>query len=317
MQDEAAGTAVVLRAPAKVNLGLKITGVRSDGYHEIQSIFAPINLYDEIVIAPNLEGQRSRVNYFSPNNTPLNFENDTVTRALHILSEAKISVPVVDIKITKKIPAGGGLGGGSSDAATVLKYLYEHFAPVITDSQINYGLNSMALKIGSDVPFFLGRGATLVWGIGEKLKPVKLESFAVLVSTPPFEVLTKDAYSWFDKECELTHGAADATTTMIDEALATILASGVSGPYPRIIKMREIIEIMKNDLEKPVETRHPEIGILKKALRQWGALGSLMSGSGSSVYGVFRSLNDAVTAREKLQQQFPSTYAFFACETLI
>jgi 4-diphosphocytidyl-2-C-methyl-D-erythritol kinase len=263
------------------------------------------------VIAPR-EGSH-RVTYFTPNNTPLEYQNDTVSRALQILAEAKISIPFVDIKITKKIPAGGGLGGGSSDAATVLKYLYERFAPISADSQVNQGLNTLALKIGSDVPFFLGRGATLVWGVGEKLKPVKLEPFAVLVSTPPFEVLTKEAYSWFDAESELTRRGADATTTMIDEAVA----SGISGPYPRILKVREIIEIMKNDLEKPVELRHPEIGILKKALRQWGALGSLMSGSGSSVYGVFRSLNDATTAREKLQQNFPSTYAFFACETLV
>src|SRR5580704_11697129 len=118
MRDDPTGTVVVLRAPAKVNLGLRITGVRKDGFHELQSLFAPINLYDDIVIAPR-EGDH-RVRYFTTNNTPLEYQNDTVSRALQILAEAKISIPFVDIKITKKIPAGGGLGGGSSDAATVL-----------------------------------------------------------------------------------------------------------------------------------------------------------------------------------------------------
>lgn len=180
-------TAVVLRAPAKVNLGLRIVGVRKDGFHEIQSLFAPINLYDDIVIAPGTGKVESCVTYVTTNNTPLHYKNDTVSRALQVLKTAKISFPPLDIKITKRIPSGGGLGGGSSDAAIVLKFLFERYAPVAADSQIDNGLSQLALKIGSDVPFFSGKGAALVSGVGERLNPIRLEPFAVLVCTPPFE----------------------------------------------------------------------------------------------------------------------------------
>ena len=302
---------VVLRSPAKINLGLRIVGRRTDGYHEIRSLFSPISLFDEIVLSPSIDGKTS-VTYVTQKGSPLHFQNDTVSRVLEVLSETGLGITPLHIKITKLIPHGAGLGGGSSNAGIVLKFLYERLAPTAENTGGGQVLIRLASQIGADVPFFVGRGPALVSGIGEQITGVKTEPFAVVVAVPPFPVNTRQAYLWFDQECELTRPDADATTKMVQEAEA----SGTSGSYPRVINLREIIEILKNDLEKPVEARHPEIGILKEALRTRGALGTLMSGTGSSVYGVYRSLSEAITAREKLQLHFPSSYAFFSCETL-
>jgi 4-diphosphocytidyl-2-C-methyl-D-erythritol kinase len=299
---------VVLRAPAKINLGLRITGRRDNGYHELQSLFTPINLYDEITLGPGIDDQNT-VTFTTENGAPLEFPNDSVSLALKILRDYTKELPPLEVKIKKRIPVGSGLGGGSSDAGTVLQFLAHRFSD-IEDSD----LRELAFKIGSDVPFFLYRKSALVWGIGDELKNVKVEPFGLVVAVPPFSISTKTAYGWFDKDCELTRPATDATTNRSNEAQA--LGFRRLDAHSQIITLQEIAEDLKNDLEKSVESRHPEIGILKKALRQWGALGSLMSGSGSSVYGIYKSLTEATEASVKLQQHFPSNYAFFVCETL-
>jgi 4-diphosphocytidyl-2-C-methyl-D-erythritol kinase len=299
-------SSVVLKAPAKINLRLKIVGKRTDGYHEIESLFAPLGLYDEISISHKDKGAKeSDVTYSIPNGPPLFFENDTVTRALRGLTKANVPVPPLSIKVTKAIPIGGGLGGGSSDAGVLLSYLFDRFAPEDLVQKREQTLTKLALEIGADVPFFLRKGPALVWGIGEKLKSVKIDPLPVVVIAPPFSLSTKEVYGWFDQESPLTPTFPNVTTTLIN---------GVGSGF---LNLPDVLQMIENDLEKPVITRHPEITFLKKALRDRGALVSLMSGSGSSVYGVFKSLSEASTARENLQHNFPSNYAFFTCETLV
>jgi 4-diphosphocytidyl-2-C-methyl-D-erythritol kinase len=262
-------------------------------------------LYDELTISHSINP--SNVEYRTAAGSPLNFGRDTVSQALEALSQGGVEVPPLHVVVTKQIPFGSGMGGGSSNAGIIMRYLYERFAPMTEDTKSHEVLTQMALKVGADVPFFLTKGPALVWGVGERTKAVKMEPFAILVAVPTFSVSSKEAYEWFDKESTLTRRDEDATTGMIE---------GVGGGSSSLT-LQDILKIMHNDLEKSVGSRHPEIGILKKALRDSGALGSLMSGSGSSVYGVFKGLSEATVAREKLQHNFPSNYAFFACETLV
>ena len=299
---------IVLRSPAKINVGLRLIGRRSNGYHELQSLFVPCSLYDEVRLS---SAKKTTITYETENHTPLHIEGDTVTRSLGALSEVKgLILPELEISITKRIPMGSGLGGGSSNAGTVLKFLYERFASANGDTGGGPILNHIALKVGADVPFFLGHGPALVEGIGEKLRKVSVEPFALVIAKPPFSVETRAAFGWFDKETKLTQPTPNATSFAV--------TFGPSGFVQEsgVLTLGQVVELMTNDLENAVKSRHPEIDVLKKALRQWGALGSQMSGTGSSVYGIFRTLSEATSARDQLQQNFSSNYAFFTCETI-
>ncbi len=288
-----------LRAPAKINLWLKIVGTREDGYHLLHSLFAPIDLYDDIVLSFDAAGATAdKITYFDKAGKALAIEGDTVSLAIRLLRTAGFSLPPIVARITKGIPNGAGLGGGSSDAATVLKWLASTLDPMPSAAN----LEGIALKVGADVPFFLKGVSALVKGIGEKVRvcaPIKL--FLVVVK-PPFSVLTKDAYRWFDTESKLTRRPTNATSRDVSGSLN--------------FGLQDIVNNLDNDLEKPVEERHPEITRLKKAFRESGALGSQMSGSGSSVFGIFESAEKSEEALLKLRRAFPGTYTFFSCRTL-
>jgi 4-diphosphocytidyl-2-C-methyl-D-erythritol kinase len=285
------------RAPAKVNLWLKITGLRADGYHLIDSLFAPVSLSDDIEFC---ESEKDHVEYVNTKGTPVDFAGDTVTKALKLFKEKGDIHRSARIRITKHIPMQAGLGGGSTDAAQTLRLLQIHFG----NPQTQKLLPEIASAIGADVSFFLQSGAAHVSGIGEKVRPVKIEPIDLLIWKPPFSVPTKEAYGWFDSDCALTRREPDDTHT------------GVAWVSDQPIGLDKIVQLTQNDLEKSVENRHPEITAMKKALRQRGALESLMSGSGSSVFGIFRNNNDAINAREKLQQTFSSDHSFFICRTI-
>jgi 4-diphosphocytidyl-2-C-methyl-D-erythritol kinase len=314
-----------LKAPAKLNLWLRITGIREDGYHELDSLFVPISIFDEIkvskvdysnpasnskngfVVSVGQTQSHDLVSYFDPSGIPLTFVGDTVSKALRILREAEPSLPFFEIKITKRIPILAGLGGSSSDPGTLLKYLRDQYIPKMPDKE----LLKIAAKVGADVPFFLGAKPALVTGIGDHLQPVTVEKVYFVICRLPFGVSSKDVYEWFDRETQLTRGAANATpkvNTEVSKRVDTLLDAGFT--------TTEIVENMVNDLENPVVARHKEITQVKEALRTRGALNSLMSGSGSSVYGVFKSFDDAELARLKLKQALPTSYDFFTCENI-
>lgn len=272
-------------APAKVNLYLRITGRRADGYHLLDSVMVPINLCDELEITA--ENQTGRETDRNPQITvtcddpalPTDETNLAYKAVVVFCKEAGVFAKI-SIALRKRIPFGAGLGGGSSDAATVLKSLNQLFSQRFSEHQ----LCAFAVRLGADVPFFIPCRPARVEGIGEILTfvPPLPPRWLVLV-VPPFGVSTPWAYRQFD--------ALPART----EATSTALRQFVDGHWPPVTSL-------VNDLEQAVLPAYPAIDQIKAHLLHAGADGALMSGSGSSVFGIFSREERAEQAVVSLQE---------------
>lgn len=270
--------AVRVRAHAKINLDLRVLGTRPDGFHELRTVFQALALHDTIDVLPS-EG-------------PLSIECDTagvpldrtnlVWRAADALWRAlRREGPVagVRLRLTKRIPLQGGLGGGSGDAAATLLALARAWGVTVQPGQ----LADVASAIGSDVPFFLSGGTALGLGRGDEIYPLAdMPRHWVVLLVPGFGVSTADAYGWYEAE----RGLGGRTGSRE--------AQYVPGPWPSRAAQ------MINDLEAAIARRHPEIDQMKAMLRRHGAAASAMSGSGSTVFGLFQKRSEAVAAGERL-----------------
>jgi 4-diphosphocytidyl-2-C-methyl-D-erythritol kinase len=248
-----------------VNLDLRVLGTRADGYHELRTVLQSIELHDTLtcVERPGAFALKCRVS-----GVPLD-DSNLVWRAAAALwrtlgrdGDPRDAVITID----KRIPMQAGLGGGSGNAAAALLALGRLWggAPVTL-------LREVASRIGADVPFFLSGGTALGLGRGEEIYPlVDLPPHWIVIVRPPFGVSTAEAYAWYDE---------DRTAGVKEPRELQIL------PVPWPSRAAQMI----NDLEVAVVRRHPEIGSLKGALREAGAVASVMSGSGSAVYGLFRT----------------------------
>jgi 4-diphosphocytidyl-2-C-methyl-D-erythritol kinase len=256
---------LTVRAHAKVNLDLRVLGVRADGYHELRTVFQSIELHDTLVCRD--EPGPFTLKCRTPT-VPLDERNLVWKAAAALWTALGRAGEIRDatVQIDKHIPVEAGLGGGSSDAAAALIALGRLWggAPVTL-------LREIGATIGADVPFFLSGGTALGLGRGEEIYPlVDLPPHFVVIVRPPFGVSTAEAYSWYDED-----RAAGLRETREFQQL----------PVPWPSRAAQMI----NDLEPPVMRRHQEIGALKGLLREAGATAAAMSGSGSAVFGLFRS----------------------------
>ena len=275
-----------IRAPAKINLYLRVVGRRKDGYHLLDTILLPISLFDGIEIQkfkPNnhraaSSGSRIKVTCDHPL-VPGGKKNLAYRAAQLIMKTAGIDEPV-SIRIRKRIPVGAGLGGGSSDAAAVLLALNRLF-------RLGYsfrGLEKMGLLLGADVPFFIRGRPARARGIGERLTPLaKLRRFWLVILYPGFPVSTAWVYR---------HLRPKLTKPKVNTSIASSLRS-----------FAEIRKVLVNDLETVTIGKYPRIGLLKGRLLGEGASASLMSGSGSSVFGIFASRRLANRAFKRLKKE--------------
>jgi 4-diphosphocytidyl-2-C-methyl-D-erythritol kinase len=251
----------VLKAYAKVNLGLQVIGKRNDGYYNIHTIMQKIDFYDELTFALNRKSIQ-----FSTNSTP-HGRNNICYKAARLFLNATGIEGGAHIKLKKKIWVGGGLGGGSSDAATTLLGLNKLFDTPLNLQEL-YGL---ALSLGSDVPFFLNGSIAEVRGRGEiisSLKPLVLGLNLILVY-PKFPVSTSWAYE--NIENHLTKKTSSLK----------ILLEAISDN-----DLYRIADNLCNDFEKVVMTNYPILKKIKERLYSLGALGVSLSGSGSCMYGI-------------------------------
>ena len=270
---------VTVRAHAKVNLDLRVLGTRPDGYHELRTVFQSVELHDTLVCAVHEAPFTIRCR--TPG-IPLDGRN-LVSRAAVALWTA-LDRPGdphgTVVTIEKAVPIETGLGGGSSDAAAALLALAKLWggAPLTL-------LREVAAGLGSDVAFFLSGGTALGLGRGEEIYPlVDLPPHWVVIVTPPYGVSTAEAYAWYDEDRAAGHREPRELQTL---------------PVPWPTRAAQMI----NDLEPPVVRRHPEIGALKTALREAGAVAAAMSGSGSAVFGLFRSRTPAKKSLEALSSR--------------
>jgi len=268
---------LTLSAPAKVNLFLRVLSKRPDGYHEIFSLMQPLSLSDEITLeVTDGGGIDVQCSEGSVPGGPGNIAYSAAKLFFEAVGEGRAGrsggpPQGLSIRIEKKIPAGAGLGGGSSDAAAVLLGLNELFSAGLGREE----LMEMGARIGSDVPFFVLGGAALARGRGEVLTPVKLPPFDYILINPGFEVAT----GWVYSNLRLTKERQNNMLTVLVESFES----------PENIK-----DFLINDLEDVTIGRHPEVAVLKRKLLDNGATGALMSGSGPTVFGLFP---DGETAR--------------------
>ena len=263
-----------IRAPAKLNLRLKVTGKRPDGYHELVSVMVPVALFDRLELRRTGRGRIDLSCRGRP--VPVSEDNLIFRAARRFYSRTGIE-PGISIRMTKRIPVSAGLGGGSSDAAATLRALNE-----IHGSPLDPGkLAEVAVGLGADVPFFLKRGPCLATGIGEVLSPIRnWPEFWYVIVSPPCTVST----AWVYANLNLT------------------LTTGEYGYINRLLRKASftIGELLENDLETVTIPRFPLIAAIKKALLAEGASGALMSGSGASVFGIFLSREQADVAKDRL-----------------
>jgi len=256
-------------APAKLNLFLRITGLRDNGYHEITSLFVPVALYDTLRISKRERGLEI---HCSGRKVPRGSAN-LVHRAATYFFETTGIDEGAEVRLTKNIPVASGLGGGSSDAAATLLGLNQLWGKPLKKG----GLEEIALCLGADVPFFLLERPAVARGIGEILRPIEgLPSFWYVIVSPPIMVSTAWAYS--KVKLELTNKEDLNKIDSFEKADTNIP------------------DMLSNDLESVTFGKHPFLRSIKTSLIELGALGSLMSGSGPSIFGLFNSEKKAQEA---------------------
>lgn len=243
---------------AKINLGLNVVNKRPDGYHNIETIFYPIPVKDalEIVSAEKLSFTQTGIRVDAP------MEKNLVIKALNLL-KTQYEIPPIEIHLLKAIPFGAGLGGGSADAAFMLKLLNDFCQLNIQADE----LERIATSIGADCPFFIRNTPVFASGIGNQFEPVdlSLKGYHFCLIKPDVAVSTPEAYSLVSPKAP-------------EISLKEIIRKPVT----------EWRNLMINDFEKSVFTKHPVIGQIKESLYQAGAIYASMSGSGSSVFGLFK-----------------------------
>jgi 4-diphosphocytidyl-2-C-methyl-D-erythritol kinase len=274
-------------APAKLNLFLRVVGRRPDGYHEIDSIFVPITLGDHITVEVRPSANRVVNLRGSFGDLPTDSRNLAVRAAIDFMSEFSIDAEVL-IDLRKAIPAGGGLGGGSSDAATVLRLMATLFN---LDQPAR--LAQLAVNIGADVPFFLNPVPSRVTGIGEVLTPLdRMAPLALVIAVPPIEVPTAAVF----RELKPEHWSGPASNNDV-----RAIMEGATSPH-----------LFVNDLAKVAMARWPEIAQVKAQLEEIGALAAAMTGSGAGVFGIFASPADAERAAAEMRRRYPAVMAVAA-----
>jgi 4-diphosphocytidyl-2-C-methyl-D-erythritol kinase len=250
-----------VRAPAKINLTLEVLALRSDGYHGVRSVMVPIDLADELTIEPSTRFS------FECNRDELAGERNLAVAALHALGE---KLPAVRMRLLKRIPVQAGLGGGSSDAAAVLRAaMAGAFGPAPRREWIQ-----IARSLGSDVPFFLAGTAALVEGTGERVTPAgAIPTWNVLIVKPPVDVSTAQAYREIDAPKRPQRPRSACVSIAMLEALQR-------AEFPRVQAL------LQNDFHDVIATSTPEVMAALDALRLAGASNALLAGSGSCVFAL-------------------------------
>jgi len=267
-------------APAKINLFLRVVGRRPDGYHELDSIFIPVALCDRIGIETRPASTSAVTLRCDLRSLPADDRNLAVRAASVFMAEFGLEAEVL-IDLHKDIPVGAGLGGGSSDAGTVLRTMAALFR---IDSPNR--LAEIALKLGADVPFFLNPVPARVGGIGERITPLGWKpDFAFLVAVPPIEVSTAEIF----------------------RGLKPDNWSGIApeGDVRRILTGEIAPALLVNDLASAAISRWPRIGEALTMIEKSGALAASMTGSGSAVFGIFATAAKAQEAAALLRRQDP------------
>ncbi|WP_428566889.1 MAG: 4-(cytidine 5'-diphospho)-2-C-methyl-D-erythritol kinase [Solidesulfovibrio sp. DCME] len=281
----------VLPVPCKVNLHLAVGPRRADGYHDIETLFFPLPEPADVFSVRRFDGPGALD--FMCSDPDLETDDNLVARAYRAFAAATGFAPRLEVMLKKRIPYGAGLGGGSADAAAMLGYLNERAGDVTLDDD---DLARLALRLGADVPFFLLGRPALATGVGECLAPCDpgLSGWHVVVVCPACRVNTAWAYAALDTARTFpVKPGARCLTSAFDANKRSFCVTGAP---------------LRNDFEPVVFAAHPEIGRAKERLLAFGAAGALLSGTGSAVFGLFRTRHAAVVAVAQLSGNGPRVF---------
>jgi 4-diphosphocytidyl-2-C-methyl-D-erythritol kinase len=289
------GPPIDLLAPAKINLCLHVLGRRPDGYHELYSLMCPVALYDRLRLT--IDGPDDGITC-DPPAVPADDSNLALKAAklVHaaLSAEGRPTVGSVQIHLQKQIPVGAGLGGGSSDAAAVLKGLNDFYGRPFDGRR----LRDLALRLGADVPFFIDARPAIAQGIGEKLTPYEgLPPLWVVLVYPGFGLSTARVYQGFN-----------LALTKSKKKLRNLPFK--NGDF-------SATHHLHNDLEAGVGDHFPVIEKVKQALMDRGAMGSLMTGSGSVIFGLFSDEIGANRAKTAMDLEMIPGQRIFVARLLV
>ncbi len=275
-----------LRAPAKINLSLRILSRRADGFHEIETLMAPVSLYDDVTMT--LSTVAGQIDFTCDDPSLPAGDDNLVMKAARLFLDAAQTQQGLKISLSKRIPHGAGLGGGSSDAAAVLLGLNELLGATMSEAE----LAALGAQIGSDIPFFIRRSAAVCRGRGELVESTELAGpIALLLLKPAFGVPTAWAYSRWQDSRELP---------------------GVSYEPQQFSRLNFV-----NDLERPVFEKHVFLARMKMWLLTQPEVGAAMlSGSGSTIFAVMRDQGAAERLAIRAKRELDSDLWTCACETV-
>ncbi|MCR4781467.1 MAG: 4-(cytidine 5'-diphospho)-2-C-methyl-D-erythritol kinase [Lachnospiraceae bacterium] len=292
MKDE-----IFIKAPAKINLGLDIVGRRDDGYHELKMIMQTVSLYDELNISVREEGVSMEIEYFSSqtikSNIPTDDRNLCIKAAKLMIEKFNLNCGFF-IKLKKVIPSEAGLAGGSTDAAAVMIAIRDMMELDVNDDK----LMELSVSLGADVPYCIMQHTALAEGIGEKLTRLSdMPRVPVVLVKPDVAVSTQEAYRAMDSRT-YSHPKIDEIIRLLNEK-----------------EIKYIGTFLGNVFEDMVIETLPEINEIKQELREHGAFGELMSGSGSCCYGLFLDMDTANKCAKSFKEKYPN-YQVFVAETI-
>jgi len=287
---------ITLSSPAKINLRLNVLGRRSDGYHELLMLMERVSLSDEIELKVVEKGIMVSVD---SQEVPEGESNIAFRAIKEIMAYSSRNVGI-EVKIKKNIPVAAGMGGGSSNAATVIRGLNQLLKLKLPREK----LMMIGAKIGADVPFFLFEAPAIASGIGDQLKKIKkIPKMSFVIINPGFPVSTEWVYKTYSINGVPSKGA-DKSSSSFQEV-------------PSIFNTkRDVVKYLHNDLEEVTAKQYPVIEEIKKMLVQNGALASRMTGSGPSVFGIFPDRPTAEKAISKMSAKADKGWRFFHAENL-
>jgi 4-diphosphocytidyl-2-C-methyl-D-erythritol kinase len=275
---------LVERAHAKLNVFLRVLGRREDGFHEVETVILPLDLYDVVTVAP---AATLTVEVTGPGAEALRTLGGESLAACAVQAFARIAaidVPPVRVTIDKRIPVAAGLGGGSSDAAAVLRALGRMHGVG------HHMLCEAGAEVGSDVVALVHDGPVFAAGRGESVHPIHAQTTCWVLLPLPFPVRAADAYGWWDLDETASGPDAGALVAAVETGNDELVGHA-----------------MYDDLQGPVASRHPEVGAATDAFLHAGALGAIMTGSGPTVVALARHLGHAETIAAKVPGSFVAT----------
>lgn len=295
------GAAWEVHTPAKLNLYLEVLGRRTDGFHELETLLVPVRIFDTLRWSPATTAEPRCTltlrNQLRASPT-LDVHDNLVTRAANLLAARAGIEPHGHFELTKRIPLQAGLGGGSSDAAATLRLANAAWKLGLDNSE----LSTLAAELGSDVPFFLGTGAAVCRGRGERIEPVAspLPTLPVVIVKPDFGLSTPAVFRALGETAQPAAPRKRQSALHLSELLSSLQQGAIS----------QACRLMTNRLEAVADRLAPEIARIKAALARAGCWGQLMTGSGSTVVGIARSaIHARRIARTMSSQNFGTVLA--------